>query len=112
MASLTGGETLHLLGRVQGSVDAPYRDQLVDSFALCWSPLATYCLIAWSFVIEFAGAAINLPRWALDMSLLHHLAVAPDARPHWAGAGVLVALGLTGTLLGGLALWRRDLAGQ
>ena len=27
--TLTGEETLHLLGRVQGVVDAPYRDELV-----------------------------------------------------------------------------------
>ena len=32
--SLTGEETLHLLARVQGVVDAPYRDELVDRFDL------------------------------------------------------------------------------
>lgn len=32
--SLTGAETLHLLGRVHGSVDAPYRDELIDRFEL------------------------------------------------------------------------------
>jgi ABC-2 type transport system ATP-binding protein len=32
--SLTGEETLHLLGRVQGGVDAAYRDTLVDRFEL------------------------------------------------------------------------------
>ncbi len=31
--SLTGEETLHLLGRVQGHVDPAYRDELVDRFA-------------------------------------------------------------------------------
>jgi ABC-2 type transport system ATP-binding protein len=31
---LTGGETLHLLGRVQGSVDERYRDELVERFKL------------------------------------------------------------------------------
>ena len=31
---LTGDETLHLLGRVQGSVDTAYRDELVERFAL------------------------------------------------------------------------------
>ena len=30
--SLTGAETLHLLGRVQGSVDGGYRDELVERF--------------------------------------------------------------------------------
>ncbi len=30
--SLTGTETLHLLGRVQGHVDVPYRDLLVERF--------------------------------------------------------------------------------
>lgn len=32
--SLTGTETLHLLTRVHGSVDAPYRDELVERFEL------------------------------------------------------------------------------
>ncbi len=31
---LTGAETLHLLGRVQGRVDEPYRDELVARFEL------------------------------------------------------------------------------
>jgi ABC-2 type transport system ATP-binding protein len=32
--SLTGEETLHLLGRVQGRVDAAYRNELIERFAL------------------------------------------------------------------------------
>jgi ABC-2 type transport system ATP-binding protein len=32
--SLTGAETLHLLGRVHGSVDIGYRDELVERFGL------------------------------------------------------------------------------
>jgi ABC-2 type transport system ATP-binding protein len=32
--SLTGAETLHLLGRVHGSVDAAYRDVLIERFQL------------------------------------------------------------------------------
>jgi ABC-2 type transport system ATP-binding protein len=32
--SLTGGETLHLLGRVQGAVDVRYRDELIERFEL------------------------------------------------------------------------------
>ena len=32
--SLTGVETLHLLGRAQGRVDVPYRDELIERFDL------------------------------------------------------------------------------
>ena len=32
--SLTGAETLHLLGRIQGRVDEAYRDELIDRFDL------------------------------------------------------------------------------
>jgi ABC-2 type transport system ATP-binding protein len=32
--ALTGAETLHLLGRVQGTVDAGYRDELIERFHL------------------------------------------------------------------------------
>ena len=31
---LTGGETLHLLGRIQGRVDRAYRDELIERFKL------------------------------------------------------------------------------
>ncbi len=32
--NLTGAETLHLLGQVQGQIDAPYRDLLIERFEL------------------------------------------------------------------------------
>ena len=32
--SLTGAETLHLLGRIQGQMDVPYRDELIARFDL------------------------------------------------------------------------------
>ena len=32
--SLTGAETLHLLGRIQGQMDTTYRDELIDRFDL------------------------------------------------------------------------------
>ena len=32
--SLTGAETLHLLGRIQGQMDTAYRDELIDRFDL------------------------------------------------------------------------------
>ena len=32
--SLTGGETLNLLGRIQGQIDTAYRDELIDRFDL------------------------------------------------------------------------------
>jgi ABC-2 type transport system ATP-binding protein len=32
--SLTGTETLHLLGRIHGEVDGPYRDELVERYSL------------------------------------------------------------------------------
>ncbi|WP_347269172.1 ABC transporter ATP-binding protein [Streptomyces sp. WAC00263] len=32
--SLTGAETLHLLGRVQGRADPAYREELIERFAL------------------------------------------------------------------------------
>ncbi len=32
--SLTGAETLHLLGRIHGQMDTPYRDELIERFDL------------------------------------------------------------------------------
>ena len=71
---------------------------------------AAYLVLAWSFLVELVGAAINASHWILDTSLLHHLAPTPAADPRWSSALVLVALGTAAAMVGIVALQRRDLA--
>jgi hypothetical protein len=40
------------------------------------------------------------------------MASAPAVSPHWQANGIMVGIGLVGTLLGGLAFRRRDLQGE
>ncbi|MBN9620623.1 MAG: hypothetical protein J0H43_12985 [Actinobacteria bacterium] len=70
-----------------------------------------YAVVAWSFLDELVGAVVNAPRWVLDLSLLHHVALAPAADPRWTTNLVLVVLGVGAAVVGTLAFGRRDLAG-
>jgi ABC-2 type transport system permease protein len=71
----------------------------------------THAYVAGSFLLETVGAAVELPGWLLDLSVLHHVAPAPAVDPDWPAAGVLVAIGVVAAVAGGLAFARRDLKG-
>jgi polyether ionophore transport system permease protein len=68
----------------------------------------TYTLVAASFLLEVVGAAVALPSWLLNLSVLHHVAPAPAVSPNWSSAAVLVALGVLLAACGAAALSRRD----
>ena len=68
----------------------------------------TYTLVTASFLLEIVGAAVNLPTWLLNLSVLHHVAPAPAADPDWRSAGALVLLGVGLALLGMAVFRRRD----
>jgi ABC-2 type transport system permease protein len=69
-----------------------------------------YALVAWSFILQLAGAGVPLNHWLRDTSVLAHIAPAPAASPNWASAALLAILGLLGVVVGGIAFTRRDLA--
>ena len=69
-----------------------------------------YALVAWSFILQLAGAGVPVSHWLRDTSVLAHIAPAPAASPNWASAALLAILGLLGAVLGGIAFTRRDLA--
>jgi len=68
----------------------------------------TYAGVAFSFLLEIVGAAVDLPELVLVVSVFHHVAPAPAVDPDWPAALVLVAVGAAMAVLGGLALRRRD----
>jgi ABC-2 type transport system permease protein len=72
----------------------------------------TYGLLSWSLLIQLAGGFFSSNHWLLDTSVFHHVAAAPGVSPNWGSAVGLVATGAVAALLGGLALRRRDLAGE
>lgn len=69
-----------------------------------------YGVVAWSFLDELVGAVVNAPAWLLDLSLLHHVALAPAADPRWSTNLVFLALAVAAAGLGVVAFSRRDLA--
>jgi ABC-2 type transport system permease protein len=68
----------------------------------------TYTLVAASFLLEVVGAAVALPSWLLNLSMLHHVAPAPAVSPDWRSAVALVTLGVLLAAGGVAALCRRD----
>jgi len=69
-----------------------------------------YGIVAWSFLVQLIGSAINANSWLLDLSVFHHLAPAPAADPNWTSAAALATLGISAAALGALTFTRRDLA--
>jgi len=72
---------------------------------VCWG------LLAWAFLIDMLGSAINVNHWVMDTSLLRHVALAPAVNPDWRIVGTYLAIGCVAALLGGWHFIRRDLAG-
>jgi hypothetical protein len=68
--------------------------------------------MAWSLLIEVVAGASSSRHWLLDTSVFHQMASAPATSPDWASAALLVLVGAAATVLGAVALERRDLAGQ
>ena len=69
----------------------------------------SYGVMALSFLIEFLAAALNVPNWLLNLSVLRHVALAPGVSPDWHANTVLTLLGLLAALIGILAFAKRDI---
>jgi len=74
--------------------------------------VATYSLLAWSFLIELGNGFFSSSHWLLDTSVFHQMAPAPAVSPDWVSAAGLTAIGVLAALLGGAVFGRRDLAGE
>jgi ABC-2 type transport system permease protein len=72
------------------------------------TPTVVYGYLAWSFLIEFAGAVIHTSHWLLDTSVFFHMVPAPATSPDWSSMAVITGLGILGAVLGGTLLSRRD----
>lgn len=71
-----------------------------------------YGVIAWSFLVEIVGGAVNLDHWVMDSSVFHQMAAAPAVAPNWTTATALAGTGVAGAILGLALFHRRDLIGE
>ena len=73
--------------------------------------VVVYAALGWSLLVVVVGGFGTLSHWVLDTSVFHHMASAPGVPPNWEANGIMTALGLAASLVGGLAFRRRDLQG-
>jgi ABC-2 type transport system permease protein len=73
---------------------------------------AVYGVLGWSLLVEIVGGVGSNSRWLLDTSLFHQMAAAPAVHPNWTANGLMIAIGVVGSVLGGLAFRRRDIQGD
>jgi ABC-2 type transport system permease protein len=76
------------------------------------TPIVGYGLLAWSLLVLIIGGIGATSHWILDTSVFHQMTSAPAVSPHWAANGVMVAIGVAGALIGGIAFNRRDLQAE
>jgi ABC-2 type transport system permease protein len=79
-------------------------------FAPRLTAVACWGVVAWAFLVDMLGSAVNVNHWIMDTSLLRHMALAPAVHPDWRIVGTYAAIGGLGVVAG---LWRftkRDLA--
>jgi polyether ionophore transport system permease protein len=70
---------------------------------VCWG------IVAWAFLLDMLGSAIEVNHWLMDTSLLSHPALAPAVNPSWQIAGIYLAIGCVAALAGGWRFTQRDL---
>jgi ABC-2 type transport system permease protein len=69
-----------------------------------------YAVIAWSFLLELLGSVIHASPWLLDLSVLHHVALAPAVDPRWDAGATIAGIACVAAAIGVAVFHRRDLA--
>jgi len=82
---------------------------LIFGFMPRLTSVTAYGIIIWSFIVQLVGSIINLNHWILDLSLLHHITLAPATSPNWTSAGILAGIGVLAGCAGVLRFRGRDL---
>lgn len=66
-------------------------------------------VIAASFALELVGSLVRAPQWLLDLSVLHHIALAPAVSPRWGTDAILLGIALSRFVCATVWFRRRDL---
>jgi ABC-2 type transport system permease protein len=73
------------------------------------APLATYGIVAWSFLFELLGSFIKGADWLNNSSVFTHITLAPAAKPDWGTGLAMIGIGLACAVVGALAFRLRDI---
>ncbi len=68
-----------------------------------------YGIPAYSFIVELVGSLVKGQDWIRDTSLLHHVELAPAAKPDWGQDLALVLIAVAMAVVGAIAFQRRDI---
>jgi ABC-2 type transport system permease protein len=70
-----------------------------------------YGYLGWSLLVVIVGGFGAADHWILDTSVFHQMASAPARPPNWSANAVMVLLGSSLALSGGVAFGNRDVEG-
>lgn len=68
-----------------------------------------YGIPAYSFIVELVGSLVKGQDWIRDTSLLHHVELAPAAKPDWGEDLTLVLIAVGMAVVGAIAFQLRDI---
>jgi ABC-2 type transport system permease protein len=74
-----------------------------------WAP-TVWALFAWALLAGVLASVLDLPEWAVDLSPFQHVPALPATAMSWTPVVVLLAVAGALTIVGLLALDRRDIA--
>jgi ABC-2 type transport system permease protein len=72
----------------------------------------SYGFIALSFLIVIVASALNVGEWVLNLSILHHMQLAPATDPDWQKNLAIAGIAILMACLGTFAFVRRDIAAE
>ncbi|MDE3193611.1 MAG: ABC transporter permease subunit [Chloroflexota bacterium] len=82
---------------------------LVFGIAPRLTSVATYGVIAYSFLVTLIASLFSDQEWLKDTSIFSHIEIAPAAKPDWGEASIVFAVALAAAAIGALAFERRDI---
>jgi ABC-2 type transport system permease protein len=83
---------------------------LLQGIAPRFASAGAYAVVAWSFLLELLGSVIHASSWLLDLSVLHHIALAPAVNPRWDAGLTIIGIACVAAAIGVAVFHRRDLA--
>jgi ABC-2 type transport system permease protein len=106
--ALTGGTVGGALAMVPAILVFGGLAMALYGIGVRWAPLV-WALFAWALLAGLLASVLDLPDWAVDLSPFQHVPALPAAAMSWPPVFALLGVAGVATVVGLLALDRRDL---